>query len=131
MSIVGEYCVLLIFVCAALIYPLPVILLRKLFFRKMIINEDGFTIYYRNKIVKQLLWENIKEAKAIPTPFGGEIDFTDTFFYTGKDKWKNKDCIFVNLKTNFAIELYKYKDKIPVKIKDLDRLSYEVRKRLS
>ena len=120
--IIKDFYALLLCICVAIIYILPVIILRKHWFRKMIINEEGITIYYRNSIVKQLFWKDIKEAQATPTPYGGQISFTDTVFYQGKEKWKNWNCIFVNLKTRFAIELYKYKDKIPVEIKDLEQL---------
>ena len=50
--------------------------------------------------------------------------------YQGKEKWKNYNCIFVNLKTHFAIQLYKYKDKIPVEIKDLEKLHPIVQEKL-
>jgi len=128
--IIKDFYALLLCIFVAIIYSLPTILLRKLWFRKMIINEGGITIYYKNSIVKQLLWENIKEAQATPTPYGGQISFTDTAFYQGKEKWKNYNCIFVNLKTHFAIELYKYKDKIPVEIKDLEKLHPIVQEKL-
>ena len=128
--IIKDFYALIFCICVAIIYILPVIILRKLMFRKMIINEDGITIYYRNSIVKQLLWENIKEAQATPTSYGGQITFSEKPFYQGKEKWKNWNCIFVNLKTSFAIELYKYKDKIPVAINNLDSLNPIIREKL-
>ena len=121
--IIKDFYALLFCICVAIIYILPVIILRKLMFRKMLINEDGITIYYRNSIVKQLLWENIQEAQATPTSYGGQIKFSETPSYQGKEKWKNWNCIFVNLKTSFAIELYKYKDKIPLQINHLEKLN--------
>ena len=91
--IIKDFYALLFCICVAIIYILPGIILRKLMFRKMLINEDGITIYYRNSIVKQLLWENIQEAQATPTSYGGQITFSETPFYQGKEKWKNWNCI--------------------------------------
>lgn len=128
--IIKDFYALIFCVCVTIVYLLPIIILRKLMFRKMIINEEGITIYYRNSIVKQLLWEDIKEAQATPTSYGGQITFTETTFYQGKEKWKNWNLIFINLKSDFAIELYKYKDKIPVQINNLEKLNPIIQEKL-
>lgn len=114
----------------ALVYSLPFVIFRRKFFSKMIIDENGIRVFYKHNVIKELLWENIKEVQATPTSHGGQISFTDTSFYRGKEKWKNWDGIFVNLNSDFAIELYKYKDKIPVEIKDLDKLPKDIINRL-
>ena len=129
--VIKDYYALLFCICVSIVYLIPVIILRKLWFRKMLINEEGFTIYYGKSIVKKLLWEDIKEAQATATSFVGEITFSDKPLYQGKEKWKNWNCIFVNLKTSFAAELYKYKDKIPVEIKGLEKLPQYERDMLS
>lgn len=126
----GEFYGAIVCFVIALLFTLPIIIFRKKFFSKMIINEYGIKVYYKHIVIKEILWKNIKEAQATLTSHGGQITFTDTSFYTGKEKWKNWNFIFVNLNSEFAIELYKYKSKIPVPIKDLDKLPNSIIQKL-
>jgi len=64
----------------ALLFTIFLIILRKRFFLKMMINEFGITTLYRNKIVKQLKWEDIKYALAVPSAQGGYIWFVTSVF---------------------------------------------------
>lgn len=128
--VIKDFYALMLCICVSIIYIIPIIILRKLMFRKMIINEEGLTIYYRNSLVKQLFWKDIKDAQAIITAQGGRILFSDKALYTGKERWRNWNCIFVNLKTSFAIELYKYKDKIPVQINNFEQLDPIIQEKL-
>lgn len=103
-------------------FAVPLIIFRKLFFKKMIIDEEGIKTYYRKTIIKDLKWEDIKESKVNP---GNKVQilFTDTTFHTGKESYKDTFGIFVNIgNPTFGKALYKYADKIPVPIKDIDRL---------
>ena len=47
-----------------------------------------------------------------------------------KEEWKNSKEFFVRLNSNFAIYLFQYKDKIPVPIKDLDKLPKSIQEKL-
>ena len=129
--IVKDYYALIFCVCIFLLWPLPIVFMRKLMFRKMLINEEGFTIYYGKSIVNKLLWKDIKDTQVLLTGQGARILFSDKPLYVGKERWRNYDCIFVNFKTSFAIELYKYKDKIPVEIKGFEKLPKYIRDMLS
>ena len=96
----------------------------------MLIDEEGFKIFYRGNITKQLKWENIKEARAYIDGYGGLIIFSDKPLYEGKERWKNSKEIFVRMNSKFVIYLFQYKDKIPVPIKDLDKLPKSIQERL-
>lgn len=129
--IIKDFYALIFCVCVTIVYLLPIIILRKLMFRKMIINEEGITIYYRNSIVKQLFWEDIKDAKVIMTAQGGRILFSDKTLYSGKEEWRNWNCVFVNLKTSFAAELYKYIHKINITIKGFEKLPSSIKNKIN
>ena len=108
----------------------PYIFMRKIAFAKMLINEEGFKIFYRGNIIKQLKWEDIKDVKAIPDGYGGTIFFSDKPLYEGKERWKNSKEISVRMYSKFAIYLFQYKDKIPVPIRDLDKLPKSIQEKL-
>jgi len=125
-----EYYASMICFIIAILFSLPYICLRKYFFSKMLINDEGITKLYRNEILKKLKWEDIVVAQAVTTPHGGQITFSDKPLFEGKEKWKNWKEIFVNMNSKFALELYKYKNKILVPIKDLEVLSQYVQDKL-
>lgn len=121
-----EYYGALACLCIAVLFSVPLILLRKRFFIKMIIDQQGIRTYYKNKLIKDLKWENIKDAQAIPTSSGGQIIFSDNPLYSGKDKWKNSKEIFVSMNSNFAIYLFEYSKNIPIAIKDIEKLNPKI-----
>ena len=110
-------CLCLIFFCGFFL-----ILLRKTLFLKLLIDEKGFKTFYRGNIIKQLNWEDIQDIKAK----SNIIFFSDKPLYSDKEEWKNGKEIFVRINSKFVIYLFKYKDKIPVPIKDLDKLSKSI-----
>lgn len=126
-----EYAGAIVCFCMGVLFAIPYIIFRKKFFAKMIIDDEGFKIYYRKQIVRELKWKDIKDAQAIPTSYGGHIFFANKPLYTGKESWKNTYEIFVRCNSNFIVELYKHKDKIPVPIRDLEKLHKEIVKRLT
>ena len=97
----------------------------------MIIDQNGIRTYYKQKIVKELNWNKISDAQAINNAHGGYIIFSDKLLHSGKESWKNSREIFVNMNSDFAIELYKYKNKIPVPIRDIEKLSPIIVKKIS
>ena len=120
----NEYILALVLFFMSLLFILPAIFGRKHLLSKMLIDDKGIHVYYRNKLLKEIKWEDIKIAKAIPTAYGGQIIFAPNQIYTKNEGLKNlKENFFINLNSDFALDLYEYKDKIPVDIIDLDKLN--------
>lgn len=116
--------------CIALFWGIIFICLRKTFLSKMLIDEYGFKMFYMGNIIKQLNWEDIKDIKVRPNIKGGLIFFSNQPLYEGKEEWKNSKEFFVRVNSNFAIYLFKYKDKIPVPIRDFNKLPKSIQERL-
>ena len=95
--ICGEFYPALVCFCIAIVYLIPIIIFRKSIFSKMLINENGIKVLFRKKVIKQIKWNEIKDAIIIETSHGGRIMFSETPLYTGKDKWKNKNKISIDL----------------------------------
>lgn len=115
----------------ALLYFVLYIIFRKFFFAKMLIDDVGIKLYYKDEITKNMDWYEIKYILAMPNAYGGQIIFSREPILKGKEMLKNRDKIAVNLNSKIAIELYKYKDKIPVKIEDLEKLPKSIQERLT
>ncbi len=114
----------------AILFAIPLIFLRKRFFLKMIIDETGIKTFYRNHLERELKWKDIIVVQAVPTAHGGQILLSDKPLFTGKERWKNWKEIFISFNSSFAIYLFKYKDKIPVEIIDLDKLHPVIQEKL-
>lgn len=115
----------------SIIFCIPLIIFRKRFFLKMIVDEQGIRTCYRKNIIKDIEWEKIKDALAVNNSHGGYIILSDKNLYTGKDSWKNSKEIFIMMNSDFAIEFYKYKDKVSVPIKNINCLSPSIVERIS
>lgn len=122
--IIQNYNVAIVSFIIGILFSLPVLLLRKIFFAKMLIDEEGIHVFYRNKLLKEIKWNEIKMAKVVPNSFGGQIIFAK------ETEFNQKSSISINMNTDFALYLFKYKHKIPVPITDLDKLSKIVADRL-
>ena len=107
-----------------------VFIFRKHFFKKMLIAEQGVYEYYRNNIVREIEWGEIKEAHHIFIFYlclskGSQIK---------RSAWripKQKDIVSIWLrhpKLFSAIVEHKYK--IPVPIKDIETLPKHYRNSL-
>lgn len=127
----GEYDGLIALFIFIIIIDIPLFFLRKGFFCKMFINEEGIVKYYKKTILAVLRWEHIKDAKVFITRDGFSI-----FLYSKqiKDFKDYKDTTikeaYIDIKNTMCIEtgtihfeyLCRYKDKIPVEIRDLELL---------
>lgn len=129
-SMDGIYLSIIIF----MIIAIPLIIFRKQFFLKMLINENGITKYYGKKIIKELKWEDIKDVLVVN---GRQIIFSDILIdfdpiYYGKELKNVVIDIYMQRGgcTYFFLELCKYKNRIPVEIRCIDRLQPEIAKRL-
>ena len=88
----------------------------------MLIDDVGISVTYRNTTMLFLKWEEIVVAKAIPTPHGGQLIFSDIPLYTGKESWKNSNKVFININSKLGSEFIKYKNNLSVPITDLEKL---------
>ena len=117
----------------ALLIGLMIFFGRKMILAKIFVDENGIKITYREQVVKQILWEEIKDAQALCVQ-GGQIVFAkDTYILsTQKLRLENqKKIFFIRLdQKSPANALYLYKDKIPVPIRDLDKLPKEIKEKL-
>ena len=109
----------------------PFIIFRKLFFSRMIIDSTGIKVFYKKTIINKIDWTEIKYALAISNSYGGQIIFSTEPILKGKESWKNYNKICISFNSELAIDLYKHKDKIPVKIDDLEKLPKSIQERLT
>lgn len=128
--VLSEFFAAIVTFFISILFLVPFVILRKKFFAKLIINDQGLTVFYKNNIIKQIKWEDIKAAIVIPTSHGFQISFFDHKLYDGKNKWKNSDGIFVNLNSNFALPLYKYINKLTVDLQNVEKLPKNIREKI-
>ncbi len=104
--------------CFAILLAIPLIVFRKFFFKKMLLNETGAYLSYRDKILRAVKWEDVKEIQYR----SGIFTLSDKPLYTGKEKYKNTFEINILTNSKFIIEFYKYAYKIPVPIKEINKM---------
>ncbi len=94
---------------------------KKILFRKLLINDEGLTLFYNNKIVKSLKWEDISYAKIGHSGKWIVLSFSHRPIPSGKESGKQKEnAITINSNISFINELYIRKEKIPVEIEGLE-----------
>ena len=111
----------------ALLFSLPLIFLKKYFFAKMLINEQGIKIYYGKNILRELNWQDIIFAQIEPTAKGFEFLLSDKVDNLNNAKWQNWDIISINFSSNLILEIYNYKDKINIPINKLEILPIDIK----
>ncbi len=96
---------------------------RKILFRKLLIDDEGLTLFYNKKIVKKLKWEEITFAQISQPTRWVCITFSDRPLYSGKESWKNNEMA-ITFTTNFSSfkTLFSYKERIPVEIEGLGKM---------
>ncbi len=96
---------------------------RKILFRKLLINDEGMTLFYCKKVVKKLKWEEIAYARISQPTKWVVITFSDRPLYSGKESWKNSK-IAITISTNFSSfkTLFSYKERIPVEFDGLEKM---------
>ena len=116
---VGFGVLLLIFIG----YTSYLIAYRKKLFAKMLIDSNGIRIFYREKLLKQIKWHEVSDCLYQR----GVVVFTDSL-NSIKDKRSSfkvdNNILEINLmhKKIFAEELHKHLNKVPVKIRGLEKL---------
>lgn len=105
------------------IYLAIIIFNRKSVFSKVLVNDEGITTYYRNKIIYSIKWEDIKDAEIVYVRVGRySSSYRIKLYVFPMEEWKYpypKDtCIEVDASTPFYYYLFDYKHKIPVRIRD-------------
>lgn len=88
----------------------------------MLINEIGITTYYRNTILIHLEWKDIQDAQAYSFGQQYQIIFSNKPITQKKEKGNILYEVFVNLNPPFISALYENKNKIPVPIRDINKL---------
>lgn len=101
---------------------IPFIIFRKQVLKKMLINETEIVVYYKNQIVKKLKWVDIKYAQYQNDPHGHIFTLSDKPLYEKREAYKNIDEINIRTNSKFIIEFYKFAYKIPVPIKEIDKM---------
>ena len=129
-----DWKIAMFFLMGLLIFELPLIIWRKEFLAKMLINENGITKYCGKRIIKELKWEDIKDALVVDE---GQIIFSDIHInYEPKNCEKDLKNITINIYKNkggftyFFFKLCEYKNKIPVEIRCIDKLQPDIAKKL-
>lgn len=95
---------------------------RRLIFSKMLIDEEGIKIYYKNNVIKNINWLDINDCRIqsnqlIVTKYSGLLNNQKTILTN------QKKLIWINLdKKPFAQELHKHLNKIKVPIKGLENV---------
>lgn len=115
-----------------LLWQVPLIVFRKNYFKKIIINERGITFFYKQKITNDIRWEDIKDALAIPK---GIILLDEPINLIEAKKnalsWIEVHRFFISFKSKYFLVLCKYKNKIPVDIRDLEKINQLIAKQIS
>ena len=116
------------FYVLSIVFPpffIIVILLRKQLFAKILIDEHGIKMFYRKVATRQIEWKEIQGAQAM---LANEVQI---FFAKDRDILSTQKKRLERAKEMFIVRLgakaqaqalYQYKDKIPVSIRDLDKL---------
>lgn len=97
-------------------------IVRKLLLAKMLIDEEGIKIYYKNNVIKNINWLDINDCRIqsnqlIVTKYNGLLNNQKTILTN------QKKLIWINLdKKPFAQELHKHLNKIKVPIKGLENV---------
>lgn len=122
LMILKEYLGGILSLAFGFLVTIPFIIFRKQFLKKMLINETEIVVYYKNHIVKELKWEDIKYAQYQNDPHGHIITLSDKPLYEKREAYKNIDEINLRTNSKFIIEFYKYAHKIPVPIQEIDKM---------
>jgi len=112
----------------------PLIICRKTLFSKILITDESVTTFYRGKIIESIKWENIKDAMAV-SDAGGHISISTKEYNVnakkGKELVANNHGMPLNLSKRIILEATAYNfKKIPVPIKDFDKLPPYIKKKL-
>ena len=108
-----------------IIFMLPLIIWRKWFFMQILINEDGLKTFYKDYIFSEIKWNEIKDAKVTTiTYYDAYISFSKlpNIFVNTKMAIKDKSIINVRLNSKPGNVLIKYYKKIPIEIRDFEKL---------
>lgn len=103
-----------------LIFILPLIIWRKLFFSKIKITSDGISRIYKNEVIKKIPWENLVEVRVVPKY---SIYFLDEAYDKNKTLLQYRTNITFYLTKKNIEYLLSYKEKFKSKITDISLLS--------
>ena len=103
---------------------------KRLALMKLLINEKGLTKYCKKTVLKELKWGDIKDAVIVN---GRQMVLSDTPIEYEPIYDLNNDKNFIiniyrlgKIQTYIFKELCRYNNKIPVKIRNIDKLPPEI-----
>lgn len=109
--------------CFSIISLIVIIIFRKKIFSKLVIDDSGLHLCYKKIVLKEILWQEIKTIRVNSSAnFGGQLVFSKNIIQSEKEMLLDKKSIAVNLSSKEMIDLYKYKNKFPVEITNIDKL---------
>jgi len=115
----------------AVLFAVPLILWRKHLFKKILIDEEGFKVFYNSRIINKIRWDEIIEIKMVQK-------FHLYFCISSKDSLlvhnkliKNNSVINIHVTDNIFQTLLYHKDKISVKVQNFDQLPLSWQKAIS
>ena len=113
-----EFLAALLVFSFAILFTIPLIIFRKFFFKKMLLNETGIYLSYKKKVLREIKWEDVKDIQYRVRVF----ILSDKQLYTGNERYKNTFEINIFTNSEFITEFYKNAYKIPVPIKEIDKM---------